>query len=296
MGLATLLMSNQQVITGRMIYLFNFENFAFAQIIAFAGILVFFGVRMLVVPDRYPTLLGKLFTVGAAVALVFTMGWSQAQGYQGNLWANRELTAYVDAVRDSEIDRTTPMVCKNTFIADTLASRLGWRPNYVLSRDLTFDRLIDRLEGPGSVPSQRAEFQPRLFESMALRGITVEEFDKGFGAVVDPADPDWQSRLEMGGFLYNPADFWEPLTHGRSLRRDWLADERPKLAEQYGEYLRSEAWPQMPVAVVGPWTTVEMQRFRKLFKIRRVGESRDFGGVPVRVILIKSRRGEGEGR
>ncbi len=244
MGLATLLMSNQQVITGRYDLPFQFRKFRFCANYCVRGILSRFSafgcLSCRIATRRF---WGNYSPSGRQSRSCSRWDGPQAQGYQGNLWANRELTAYVDAVRDSEIDRTTPMVCKNTFIADTLASRLGWRPNYVLSRDLTFDRLIDRLEGPGSVPSQRAEFQPRLFESMALRGITVEEFDKGFGAVVDPADPDWQSRLEMGGFLYNPADFWEPLTHGRSLRRDWLADERPKLAEQDGEHSRSEAWP-----------------------------------------------------
>lgn len=293
LGLAPLLMANQQLVTGRMIYLFNFENFAFAQIVAFAGVLAFMGFReMTRTSDRAPARWGLALTGAAGIALLATAGWTQAQGYYANLGVNRELTAYADAVRDSEIGPEVPVVCQDTFVADNLAIRLGWRPNYVLSRDLTFDRLIDRLDGPGAVPGQRAEFQPRLFESMALRGLTPEEFDQGFGAIVDPADPDWQSRFELGGFLYNPADFWEPLTHGRSLRREWVEAERPKLVEQYAEYLRSEDWPQMPVAVVGAWPTDEMQRFRKAFKIRRVGESGEFVGVPVRVVLIKSRRDE----
>lgn len=292
LAMAPLLMANQQVLTGRMIYLFNFENFAFAQIVAFAGLLLVPAWRG-VAPD--PAGARSRWGVGCAVVMVLFFGGSlvksQMNGYRDNLAFNRNVAHYADIVGALDINRGDRLLCDDIFVAGNLAILLGWRPNFVLSRDLTFDRLMDRLDGPGSIPEQRADLQPRLFEALALSGMTVEEFGLAFDAVCDPTNPDWQSRFLVGGLLYNPADFWEPLTHGRSLRLDWIAEERPILVGEYAEFLESKDWLKSPVIAVGAWTSDEVKRLRRSFKIRRLAEAAGSGVPPVRAVLVKSWRG-----
>jgi hypothetical protein len=69
-----------------------------------------------------------------------------------------------------------------------------------------------------------------------LTGVSPNELSGRFAAITDPQNPNWQDRFMLGGLLYNHADFWEPLTHGRNARLDWIASQKEMIVADYRRF------------------------------------------------------------
>lgn len=285
LALSPLLMANQQMLTGRMLYLLNFENFGFPQLVV-AGLLLAIadgGEARLV---RLPVPLLRLGTVGALAGLVAILGISQAQGYQKYLFLNQELQANVDALRNAGVRPGDRVHCTNLYMADVIAIALGWRPDLLLCRDVAFFHPVSRLDGSENAPEGRERFQGALFEAMALQGITVEEFRDGLRSLAEPGSAGGYAHFFYGSFLYNYADFWAPLTHGRDSRSKEIAAEVDSLTGQYAEFLRRDEWPSKRTFLVGK---IEKRWIRDLSSRRSTVRHEDTKGQndrPIRSVTV----------
>jgi|GEM_PF-6470378 hypothetical protein len=278
---APLLMANQHVVTGRMLYLFNFENFAFAQILAVGMLLGVSAVRKEDVSLEQSTSVGRLrfAGVGFAVFVIFALGAtvlrSQWWGYTRSLPQNRQALSYVEAIRQAGLQPGQKLVCADPFVAETLPLRLGWRPDFVVARDTAFAKTISPLRFPGDIPPERDALRPGLFEALALNGVSTEAFSESFDALLDPEKKDWRSRFLLGGTLYSYADFWAPLTHHRAVRLDWIAQEKSALVQEYSDFLMAGNWPAAPTLVISKWDEERVRNWERTRKVdviaKRIG-------------------------
>jgi hypothetical protein len=161
---------------------------------------------------------------------------SQILSYANYLPENRLGRSYELAIEALHITGES-IACDDFFQTDTLAIRLGYRPEYLIARDMTFTKPIERLKSPRDIPRQRGEARQALYRYLALTGVSPDELSKRFGAITDPDNPNWQDRFMLGGFLYNYADFWVPLTHGRDTRLAWIQAQKTMIVENYAEFL-----------------------------------------------------------
>lgn len=249
-ALSPLLMANQQVLTGRMLYLLNFENFGFAQLVV-AGLLLAVADRSWSRSLALPSRMWRVGSGAALAGLVAILGVAQAQGYQKYLFMNQELQANVDALRNAGIRPGDRVHCTNLYMADVIAVALGWRPDLLLCRDVAFSHPVGRLDGADGAPEGRERFQGALFEAMALQGITANDFRDGLRALAEPGSANGYTQFSYGSFLYNYADFWPPLTHWRDLRPEGIAAEIDSLTRQYAEFLQRDEWPSERTFLVG---------------------------------------------
>lgn len=280
--LAPLLMANQHVVTGRMLYLFNFENFAFAQILAVGMLLGFSAVREKDLPGEGRAFVGRWRFAGVGFAILVigmlaaTILRSQRWGYTRSLAQNRQALTYVEAIRLAGLQPGEKLVCADPFVAETLPLRLGWRPDFVVARDTAFMKTISPLRYPGDIPPERDALRPGLFEALALNGVSPEAFSESFDALLDPEKKDWRSRFLLGGTLYSYADFWAPLTHHRAARLDWIAQEKPALVQAYSDFLTADEWPGTPTLVISKWDDDRVRNWERTRKVdvvaKRIGE------------------------
>lgn len=279
---APLLMANQHVLTGRMLYLFNFENFAFAQILAVGMLLGFAAFRRTEETAAELRVFGGFSLAGVVVAIAIvgtlatTVVRSQWRGYQRFLGQNRQALSYVEAIHLAGLLPHGRLVCADPFVAETLSLRLGWRPNFVVARDVAFAKTISPLRFPGDVPPERSVHQPGLFEALALNGYSTEAFAESFDTLLDPEKKDWRSRFLIGGTLFSYADFWAPLTHHRAARLNWIAQEKAALVQMYSDFLAADEWPTAPTLVISKWDEDRVRNWEHTRKVdvisKRVGE------------------------
>jgi hypothetical protein len=250
LGLTPLVLANQQLLTGRMIYLMNFENFGLAQLAA-ASLLIALSRNPNIwpgtstetpfaVPDRawlsqaLPTLIPMVFTVGFFYILIR----SQVDSYTFYLNENRRNDSYAKALRQLEVPPSA-VICGDFYATDVLPVLLGYTPNFIVARSNIFNKPIKRLAHRNEFPSDGDAPREALFRYLAATGTTPEDFVERFAAVSNPTLPNWQDRFLMGTFLFNQADCWGPLTHYRDSRFDWIIEQTPRLAAAYREFLCS---------------------------------------------------------
>lgn len=243
MALTPLMMANQQLITGHMIYLLNFENFGFPTLAALALLLAgrADSVRWPeAAPVPPPTLLeirmraiGCTMAVAAFLTLILR---SQQRSYEQWYESNRVDRSYALAIKTVPV-ADAQILCADFIATDTLPLLLNQRPNFLLSRDTAFLRPIARLTDSRTRPANSASLESGLFSYLAATGIKPADLAERLKAVSNPQDPNWQDRALLGGFLYNQADFWIPLTHSRDTKLDWVAEQNPLIVQRYARFL-----------------------------------------------------------
>ena len=256
LGLTPLCMANQQLLTGRMIYLLNFENFGMAQVSALALLTAIFGKTVV---TQKPAVLESLtrhagwLRVACPILFCLLMGGiilrSQVRGYADHLAGNRLEKSYEFALKS--LPATDALIaCDDFFQTDTLAIRLGRRPEYLIAREMTFMKPIGRLKSPNDIPANSSEPRRTLYQYLALTGVSPEALSQRFAAITDPDNPSWEDRFMLGGFLYNHADFWAPLTHGRDAKLKWIEAQKTIIVDDYAEFLRNGSLLTRPVVFV----------------------------------------------
>lgn len=252
LGLMPLGLANQQLLTGRMIYLLNFENFGLAQVAALALLAAVF-IRPSSPASAGTPVPGQYWrwapTIGALLVCLLLGGVlvrSQVLSYAGYLSDNRVGLAYARAV-GALPDQGAAIACDDFFQTDTLALRLGYRPEFLIARDAVFTRPIARLGHPLDVPAGSAEPRQALYRYLALTGLSPAGLSQRLTVLTEPNAPNWQDLFMLGAFLYNHADFWAPLTHGRDLRVDWIRGQQAMIVKDYTDFLGRENPVTRPV-------------------------------------------------
>jgi len=256
LGLTPLCMTNQQMVTGHMIYLSNFENFGLAQVSALALLIAICSPPVLqpkVSEDAMPRKHASRFATVCSCLVVSFLGCilvrSQVISYDNYLAENRLGRSYEMALRALSADGAL-IACDDFFQQDTLAVRLGQRPPFLVSRDMAFSKPIWRLKNPQEMPGNGVARRQALYQYLSLAGVSSKELSQKFKAITDPEDPNWQDRFMLGGFLYNHADFWAPLTHGRDTKLNWIADQKAMIMEDYIRYTLRGNRDSLPVIFV----------------------------------------------
>jgi hypothetical protein len=243
LGLTPLFIANQQVVTGHMIYLLNFENFGLAQVSALALLAAIFSRQV------FPLRSGETKPITLRTEWLVAAGPLLACLLMGGIILRSQILSYANYLPENRLGRSYELAmealpitgeliaCDDFFQTDTLAIRLGHRPEYLIARDMTFTKPIARLKNPQDIPRQSGEARQALYRYLALTGVSPDELSKRFGAITDPDNPSWQDRFMLGGFLYNYADFWAPLTHGRDARLAWIEAQKTMIVENYAQFL-----------------------------------------------------------
>lgn len=240
LGVAPMCMANQQLVTGRMIYLLNFENFGFAPLSAIACLIAFRSARPSTPEERYFRFAAPLTTAAAIVvttAAIIIVWRSQIRSFDQYRETNRLAYSYARTLQALP-HANRQVACDDFFETDILALLLGERPDFLLCRDTIFSAPIARLKGPYAPPGSSEAPRNALFRYLHITGTSAEEFERRLQTLVDPNIPDWQSRFMLGAFLFNHADFWFPLTHGRDAKSSWISAQLPALVASYRSYLQ----------------------------------------------------------
>ena len=256
LGLTPLFIANQQLVTGHMIYLLNFENFGLAQFTALALLIsILPSPAKISLPSGYTdsgrsihwwvppiTILPCLLFGGILLR-------SQILSYNHYLAENREAWSYAKALNALPASDAY-IACDDFFQTDTLALRVGYRPNFLISRDMVFSAPVDRLRHERDVPSNSFRTRNALYHYLALTGTSPEDLNQRFNAITDPEDQNWQDRFMLGGLIYNYADFWDPLTHGRDTKLDWIKAQKDLIVSNYATFLREGTSRTDPVIFI----------------------------------------------
>jgi hypothetical protein len=112
---------------------------------------------------------------------------------------------------------------------------------------VTFTKPIARLRHAQDIPANSAKPRRTLYQHLALTGVSPAGLAQRLAVLTDPNAPNWQDRFMLGAFLYNHADFWAPLTHGRDLRVEWIRGQQAMIVEDYAGFLRDENPVPRPV-------------------------------------------------
>jgi hypothetical protein len=301
LGLTPILFTNQQLLTGRTMFLMNYDNFIFPQMATLSWLIACFGPASHGQSSDSPpwaVWIRRWAGRGAACLVLAGLGWilatSQTGGYDAYLADNIKMQSYARALRGLQGFGSMEVACKDFYVSDTLALLLDRRPDWLLSQDMVFSRPMDRMRTPGDIPKGRAPVQARLFEYLAVTGASPKDFEDGFRAVVDPTLPDWQSRFMIGDFLFNPADYWGIFTMHRDTRSSWISGQQPGIMKAYRDYLERGDWPAAPVLLVGQDLTGTLERVRRSgASVRKIGSSLGLADYPLEAAVISSRPAPG---
>lgn len=286
LGLVTVILPNQQLLTGHMICLVNFENFALPLTAALALMLACsrYCAPVTSTPPHPapPRLLSHLFAAAAVTVWVFIMAQSQLRSYRQYLEENRRVESYRRALQALPTI-SAPLVCEDFLASDILAVKLGHRPPFLFARDEIFNRPISRLVDPARLPEEAAPRRQKLYHFLAITGTTPEAFAERLRVLVDPTRTNWQDRTLFGSSLYNPIDhsFW--LTHGRANKTDWIARQLPAIAEEYGIFLQKRQFGS--ILFLSTKSQVELPDGSKL-RIIRLGTNLGIPTHPLHAYLI----------
>lgn len=244
LALTPLFMANQHLVTGRMIYLMNFENFGFAHLAALAMLLAG-GTHPALWPATVsPTPIRsqppQMLSQGARILALGLVVWLvlQSQKLSFDQWSpsNRVARSYALAL-DSVPAGEAQIICSDFIATDIQPLLLNRRPNFLLALDDTFLRPISRLQNVETRPLNAEKHEAALFTYLASTGIDPKRLGERLKAVSDPQNPNWEDRALLGGFLYSYADFWTPLTHHRNAKLDWIAEQNHLVVQRYAHHV-----------------------------------------------------------
>jgi hypothetical protein len=248
LALTPLVMANQHLVTGRMIYLLNFENFGFAHLAALAMLLAG-GTHPALWPATVsPTPIRShaphMLAQGAMMLAIVLAGWLvlQSQKLSFDQWSasNRVARSYALAL-DSVPAGEAQVICSDFIATGIQPLLLNRRPNFLLALDDTYHRPISRLQNVETRPLNAEKHEAALFTYLAATGIDPQRLGERLKAVSDPQNPNWEDRALLGGFLYSYADFWTPLTHDRDAKLDWIAEQNHLVVQRYAHHLERGA-------------------------------------------------------
>lgn len=258
LALAPLCMANQHVLTGRMIYLSNFENYGFSQLAALALLIAacqhpavwphYLSTRQ---AARSAEWLRPIIPILGIVVILALILRSQMLSYEQWLSPNRLAKSYALAI-DSVDCRDQLIVCDDFVATDTLPLLLNRRPNFVLSRDQSYLQPIERLKNPLTSPNNGKQLETALFTYLIATGVTPTALAERLKAVSDDNHPNWQDRTLLGGFLYSYADFWPTLTHHRDTKLAWIAELNTQVVQRYKDRLANNIVKMPPFVIFLP--------------------------------------------
>lgn len=247
-----LVLTNQQVLTGTMVSVKEFERYIDLPFVVVATGLLIAQLRWRR-GWRNPAI--ALATMAVVVAFVSI---SSYRTYK--FWLTDNLTSLAIAravtAADASLDRDMRMVLDQPEYAPLVEARLGRPLHALLDYTDIFKNPI--LPSPGFRPTPLAE---SLFEYWRQTGITP---------VAARAILEQETRQRGGyytGFLFNVCEYWYPCTDGRSVKTEKITAAIPTVIDAYSAVLAKPA-PS------GKFAFVTSKSPPDASKSRKVGEGR----------------------
>lgn len=242
LGIVPIIMSNQQLITGKMIYLLNFENFGFSPLIGAACLIAFrfnFVKSFKILNERIHISIALLTYISIIIFFCYVLINSQVMSFNQYLNQNKDAQDIAQIIKNIN-PRSSKILCEDLFSVDILPIILGYRPNFLLSRNMIFNHPIKPLVSAKKLTCDSENYRKRLYHLLDLRRVTPEQLDEMLkGLANKESQPlDWKDRFLLGSFLYNANDWWIPITHGRNTRLDDIYKQRDLIIEEYKDYLK----------------------------------------------------------
>lgn len=243
LALTPFVMSNQQLVTGKMIYLHNFENFGLAHLAALALLLAggthptlwpaTVSSREQSRPARWFAHASRILAIALLIGILL-----HAQRLSFEQWKppNQVARSYALAI-DSVPAGEAQIICSDFIATGIQPLLLNRRPNFLLTLDDTYLKPISRLQNPATRPANAALLETSLFTYLAATGVSPPDLKERLKAVSDPGHPNWEDRTLLGGYLYSYADFWTPLTHSRDVKLGWITEQNNLIVQNYARFL-----------------------------------------------------------
>jgi hypothetical protein len=253
---AVLLLTNQQLVTGRMISTRDWERWIDYRLAFLGAALV--GAWLL---RRSRVRLEALYAVAGAGLLATGLILVRVQDRvfeEEFLVTNLKSVALARAVRAVEAGgiRDARVLLEDPGLDLILEARLERRVRHLLDVAPVFERPIDPLQQKDGRWGRRSPFAREAFEYLARR-------PRAPGAV----ERLLRAEAEGGGtflrFFFDPRDFWNVFTDGRRARPAEVSAEVPGIRADYEAYLAAgdPCW-SLPVVVLSRQTVVERENPR----------------------------------
>lgn len=284
LGLTTLVLPNQQLVTGRMIYLMNFENFALGAMATLALLLAASPHRA--AGHERPRLrrwVGQAVAGSAALVVGAIIADSQRESHAQYLELNRRVESYRVALLALRPLTHAPLLCEDFLATDILALKLGYRPAFLLARDEIFLHPLNRLQRADQPPANGTARRRNLYRYLAATATTPADFATRLAVLVDPKLTNWQDRTVFGSSLFNPMDYSFWFTHGRANHTDWITGQLPAIVAGYEAYLRETDGQEVLLVTSqppSPWLATIGRTTREL------GGTLGNPSFPLRAILV----------
>ncbi len=230
---SVLVLTNQQVVTGRMISTRDWER-------SVDYTLVFLGATLTAVwlIRQARVRLHVLYAFAGAALLAGSVALLEAQDRvfeKEFLVANLKSLALERAVEKVESGgiRVARWWIEEPELDLQLQVRLERRISHLLDITEVFSRPLDPLEKPAGRWGPRSPFKREVFEYFARKPRTAASVARIL-----------RGEAGMGGSVFLPYlfaldDFWTPMTDGRRTRRAEVDAHVPELAQEFGEYLET---------------------------------------------------------
>jgi hypothetical protein len=229
---AVLVVTNQQVLTGRMISTRDWERYSDYP-------LVCFGWLLLAVPAIRSSAVRAetLYALAGAVLVLGTHGLLTAQQrvFDEFVLANLKSVAMAEAVNVAATggNGAKTLVLEDPELAPLLQFRLNRRTLVLADGTRTLVRRIDPLTTADGAHGLRSPFTRELFEYLArmgrsparLRRVLEQETAAGSGFALS--------------FLFDLRDWWAPITDGRAARPAQIRALLPAIVQAYEQYLET---------------------------------------------------------
>jgi hypothetical protein len=267
-----LVLTNQQVLTGRMVLTSTWERYVDYPILFIGAVIV---AAWLLRGARVG--LPALYAIAGAALVLVSSALLKAQDRvfeDEYLVANLESVAMrraVEAVEARGVHATWLLTDPGRSLM--LEVRLERRIDHLLDITRLFRRPVDPLAMPGGAWGVRSPYTREVFEYFARRPRTpaslarqlTQESEGGAGDVLR--------------FLFDYRDFWAPMTDGRRTRSDQVRGHVPEISAAFARYLETgdPCW-SLPVVVLTRQAVADRvsERWDETFLVEAtVGRDRD---------------------
>ena len=226
-----LLLNFQQVITGRMVSVRDFEIYVAFPLLAI-GI---FGLW-----SRHFMLSSKvksIVRIGALGVFAAVIAWGSFNTYSIWKYHNVLSSVYLDLIQKNVPESALLVVHEGQETISLIKVREGKTRRFLLDFNEAQDVLVEDMIDADTVPVGREKFSGRVYEYAARVGM-----DSGSLSERLKSENVGKTNYFLLPFLFSIKDTWGPLTENRSVKRGWVDHQLPMLEREFERFLgdRSE--------------------------------------------------------
>jgi hypothetical protein len=234
------LIANQQLLTGTMVSVRDWERYSF-------GVLILIGAALLA-PWRkleqrvFPTSLAALLL---CVLLGHLLWNGTRRNYEAWLSANLQESAIeglLDRLSPSELTKVGIAVVDAPGAGALTQVRVGHRLEFLLEQTRLMNKSPRCMDASGRRSSESREASIELYEFAAAAKWGVEELRRRLERDIQ------QLSGPLGPYLFCFSDFWYPRTDGRKTRQEDLMASLDEVAAEYRAFLQTRVFHRPVIA------------------------------------------------